>query len=326
MVMRGPLDAMRFMEEIGFEKHVTPYMTEYIPTPQIGDGFIRVIGDMNQWYYLDIHYSSVISKVMEFDMQEAFMAINILAERSDNGNIPEFIDFQANVSPSASRFFLNHNPNMAGSILSHANDIHWDQRTIVIREKAYRKHLEPVFAMAKEKDIDEYSLLKQAGKRCAFYYYKALAQLHSDELQPHTLSLLLNSSVYGILAEIEDQARQITCKEKLLFLNTYERNAIQCAIGILKENLSDAPDVAVLARKIGLGEQKLQMGFKEVTGMTVARYLRSIRMEKAAELLKGDALVNEIAREIGYTSTSRFIQAFEQVHEVTPLVFRKYQR
>ena len=56
--------------------------------------------------------------------------------------------------------------------------------------------------------------------------------------------------------------------------------------------------------------------------MTIPQYVRKVRMERAAELLRsGRFNVTEAAMEVGYSSLSHFSQAFCQVMGCCPVLY-----
>lgn len=56
---------------------------------------------------------------------------------------------------------------------------------------------------------------------------------------------------------------------------------------------------------------------------TTSDYIRSIRIEKALELLaKGNKSISEVAYAVGYNSLSHFSNVFKQIHGQSP---REYQ-
>ena len=56
--------------------------------------------------------------------------------------------------------------------------------------------------------------------------------------------------------------------------------------------------------------------------MTISRYLRNLRLERAAELLRsGRSNVTEAAMAVGYSSLSHFSKAFAEMFGVCPCVF-----
>jgi AraC-like DNA-binding protein len=83
------------------------------------------------------------------------------------------------------------------------------------------------------------------------------------------------------------------------------------AIEILSQRLSEPPALGELGRLVGCSPYHLSRTFSREMGMTIPQYLRQIRIERAAELLKsGKFNVTEAALEVGYSSLSHFSQVF----------------
>jgi AraC-like DNA-binding protein len=67
----------------------------------------------------------------------------------------------------------------------------------------------------------------------------------------------------------------------------------------------------MLAQEVGCSPFHLSRIFAEEAGMSIPRYLRTKRIDRAAELLKtGQANVTEAAMAVGYSSLSAFNKAF----------------
>jgi AraC-like DNA-binding protein len=89
------------------------------------------------------------------------------------------------------------------------------------------------------------------------------------------------------------------------------RQRVERAIEILRQRLTEPPALDELGRMVGCSPYYLSRTFSREMGMTIPQYLRQIRMERAAELLKsGQFNVTEAALEAGYNSLSHFSQAF----------------
>lgn len=89
------------------------------------------------------------------------------------------------------------------------------------------------------------------------------------------------------------------------------RQLVARAIEILSRRLVEPPTLKELGRVVGCSPYYLSRTFSREMGMTIPGYLRQIRMERAAELLKsGRCNVTEAALEVGYYSLSHFSQAF----------------
>lgn len=90
-------------------------------------------------------------------------------------------------------------------------------------------------------------------------------------------------------------------------------------IAILNAELENPPTLEELGKKVGCSHFYLSRTFSKEMGMTIAQYLRKIRMEKAAALLKsGKFNVTQAALEVGYSSLSHFSQAFHETFGCCP--------
>jgi AraC-like DNA-binding protein len=110
--------------------------------------------------------------------------------------------------------------------------------------------------------------------------------------------------------------------EHELFCTRQQRLAqerVEQVIFLLRQNLASPPSLEELGRKIGCSHFYLSRIFSAQTGRTITQYLRQLRMEKAAELLKcGDYNVTEAALEVGYNSLSHFSTAFHETFGCCP--------
>lgn len=90
-------------------------------------------------------------------------------------------------------------------------------------------------------------------------------------------------------------------------------------IALLQANLAAPPTLEEIGRLVGCSPFHLSRTFSAATGMTIPQYLRQLRMERAAELLKsGKFNVTEAALEVGYSSLSHFSHAFHETFGCCP--------
>ena len=113
--------------------------------------------------------------------------------------------------------------------------------------------------------------------------------------------------VFDLIYHLLDYNKEIaiTNQKKIKFTEA-DFNRIHNAKEILRANIEESPTIQQLAKKVGLNEQKLKLGFKQFYSSTVYNYLFNIRMEKAKYLLtieKKD--VTEVALDVGYNSMSK---------------------
>ncbi len=94
---------------------------------------------------------------------------------------------------------------------------------------------------------------------------------------------------------------------------------VEQVMALLKQNLAEPPPLEELGKKIGCSHFYLSRIFSAQTGQTITQYLRQLRMEKAAELLKSrEYNVTEVALEVGYNSLSHFSAAFQETFGCCP--------
>ena len=92
------------------------------------------------------------------------------------------------------------------------------------------------------------------------------------------------------------------------------RERIDRVCFLLKRDLENPPTLEMLAKEVGCSTFYLSRTFSQAVGMTLPQYLRGVRIERAAELLRaGGKTVTEVAFEVGYTSLSAFNSAFVEI-------------
>jgi AraC-like DNA-binding protein len=97
------------------------------------------------------------------------------------------------------------------------------------------------------------------------------------------------------------------------------RDRVDRARAVLRERLASPPSLDELGRLVGCSPFYLSRLFSQEAGMTIQQYVRQVRMERAAELLKtGKCNVTEAALEVGYNSLSHFSAAFHQTFGCCP--------
>lgn len=91
---------------------------------------------------------------------------------------------------------------------------------------------------------------------------------------------------------------------------------------LLLARLTEPPTLEELSREVGVSPFYLSRTFSQETGMTIPQYLRRIRMERAAELLRaGGHNVTEVAFAVGYASLGHFSKSFCEVIGSCPTLY-----
>lgn len=100
---------------------------------------------------------------------------------------------------------------------------------------------------------------------------------------------------------------------------------IQKLVDAVEARLDD-PDFGVvhLCRAANLSNMQVNRKLKALTGKTPSRFIRSIRLHKAKELLKTtDLNISEIAYEVGFSDPNYFSRSFSEEFGHSPNVIRK---
>lgn len=97
------------------------------------------------------------------------------------------------------------------------------------------------------------------------------------------------------------------------------RERVEQARALLKERLQNPPTLEELSKIVHCSPFYLSRLFTQEAGMTMQQYLRRVRMERAAELLRtGQCNVTDAALEVGYNSLSHFSSTFHATFGCCP--------
>jgi AraC-like DNA-binding protein len=149
--------------------------------------------------------------------------------------------------------------------------------------------------------------------------------------QQQLLASLRDAPVLAAAQKLWYQTKALELAAELFFLAPGERELfcqrqqrlsaerVEKVITLLLRNLESPPNLEEIGRMVGCSPFHLSRTFSAATGMTIPQYLRQLRMERAAELLRsGKFNVTEAALEVGYSSLSHFSQVFHETFGCCP--------
>ncbi len=100
------------------------------------------------------------------------------------------------------------------------------------------------------------------------------------------------------------------------------RERVERVKEVLARDLANPPTLEMLGQEVGCSPFYLSRIFSREVGLTIPQYLRNVRMERAAELLRtGRYNVTEAATEVGYSSLSHFSKAFCETIGCCPVLY-----
>jgi AraC family transcriptional regulator, regulatory protein of adaptative response / methylphosphotriester-DNA alkyltransferase methyltransferase len=95
------------------------------------------------------------------------------------------------------------------------------------------------------------------------------------------------------------------------------------AAAIVALEYPDRLELEMMARRLATSPRQLQRAFAEAGQTSFRTHLRTVRMERAAELLReGSLRVWEVAEAVGYSQPAQFAKAFRRHHRRPPSALR----
>lgn len=135
--------------------------------------------------------------------------------------------------------------------------------------------------------------------------------------------LYLRGKALEVLAYIANEPTQDS--HALSHILIREQLVIKHARQVLEARHAENWTIKRLSREVGINEQKLKQGFRELLKTTVHRCLADIRISQACKLLTSSPdSITTIALQTGFTNPSHFAQVFRQKVGKTPRQWRQF--
>ena len=167
-----------------------------------------------------------------------------------------------------------------------------------------------------------------------------------EDLQKSEGYVLIRSNekidhVVGELYDVDDRIKEsyfkLKCLELLLFFSisnltqpdsmSLSKKQIKIIDDVRNELINDLESkitIDELADKYGIGKTTLKNCFKEIYGKPIFKWRKEYKLDYACKLIeKDDLTISEISRKVGYSSPSKFSQAFKEYVGCTPSEYRK---
>ena len=147
--------------------------------------------------------------------------------------------------------------------------------------------------------------------------------------------------VIGELYCVDDRIKEpyfkLKCLELLLFVSIARESKAEsislskkqvCIIENVKNDLINDLESTItideLASKYDVSKTTLKNCFKEIYGKPIYKWRKEYRLDYACRLIEDDELtISEISKKAGYSSPSKFSQAFKEYVGCTPSEYRK---
>lgn len=124
---------------------------------------------------------------------------------------------------------------------------------------------------------------------------------------------------------IKHYIREITSENiEKSSLNNWEKKEIENVSKEIQQSPAFNFTLNKISEKTGICIPRLQIGFKEMHNMTVANFIREIRIKKAEKHIReSEKTISEVVYSIGFSSRSYFSKIFKQKYGCTPSEYKK---
>lgn len=153
-----------------------------------------------------------------------------------------------------------------------------------------------------------------------------LHQLFNQKVNSSLKSMYIKGKIYELLSLYFNVSEDNNEEQCPFMANEDTVSKIKQVKDIVIDQMASPPSLEELSKMVGLNIKKIKMGFKELYGMPVFTFLSHYKMEHAKKLLLEEGNnVNEVALQIGYSTSSHFIVAFKKKFGITPKQFTKQE-
>jgi len=148
---------------------------------------------------------------------------------------------------------------------------------------------------------------------------RAAEEMAAPPVPPALLGVWISAKAVEIATHVfSESAGTLFCERQ----RSLAHERVAAVKAILLRDVENPPSLAELGREVGCSPFYLSRIFSEETGTTIIRFLRSARLDLAAERLRsGRFNVTEAAMSVGYSSLSHFSKAFAERFGHCPCAF-----
>lgn len=164
-------------------------------------------------------------------------------------------------------------------------------------------------------------VIEKRGYAFTLNNYREMIQLISEIVETKLTGRMFELFAYGqisrmtlLLLENLDASLANSCTPKSVYYRIKE---------YIDDHYTEALSIEDIASRFYFTSEHIIRVFKKEAGLTPYQYIKKLRLAHARKLLLLSNLsVNEIAKEIGYSSVSTFCAQFRETFGMTPAVFR----
>ena len=179
---------------------------------------------------------------------------------------------------------------------------------------------------------DNISFLSQENSGKKYYKENAITpqistvlnQIMNEKLSENVKNLYLKGKIFELLGMYFNESNDMDIEQCPFLADEKNVVKIKMAKEIIIKRMTDPPSLKELSSEVDISLKNLKEGFKEIYGYTVYGFLLEYKMNIASKMLSTKNYnVNEVADQIGYSTSSHFINAFKNRFGTTPNKYLK---
>ncbi|KZS38888.1 transcriptional regulator [Aquimarina aggregata] len=197
--------------------------------------------------------------------------------------------------------------------------------SIEINRKLFEQKIESFLPNMNEDLIE---LFRDVNGINQFYYKnyysleisKFISEFTECELTGFMRQVYLEGKMYEILThQLQQYLDDLNEPDKRLILRQATIESIEQAVSIIKDEVDSIGNIVTLSKRVGLNQNTLQNGFKQLYKTSVNEYIKGYRIDTAKDLLESTSLnITEITYKVGINSRSYFTKLFKKRFGITP--------
>jgi AraC-like DNA-binding protein len=179
---------------------------------------------------------------------------------------------------------------------------------------------------------DNISFLSQENSGKKYYKENAITpqistvlnQIMNEKLSENVKNLYLKGKIFELLGMYFNESNDMDIEQCPFLADEKNVVKIKMAKEIIIKRMTDPPSLKELSSEVDISLKNLKEGFKEIYGYTVYGFLLEYKMNIASKMLSTKNYnVNEVSDQIGYSTSSHFINAFKNRFGTTPNKYLK---
>ncbi len=203
----------------------------------------------------------------------------------------------------------NHIPLKPGSmVIINSGDIHY-MVSKAVKMSYYCLIISAEFLREYGIDVENTSFCEQVSDDLAGGFFEKIVR-ELAEKKPYYQAVVKGE----IVAYTAGLCRNFTYRKR----ENGNNDRIKRGIIYIREHFTEALDVEIIAAHAGFSRYYFSRQFKEITGMTVMKYVEFLRCRHAREMLEDGASVSKAALECGFEDLSYFTKVFKRQYGMLP--------